>query len=80
MLVNLGDLPRPEQGVLSETLWQSKNVTTGVKSVQATNSGLVDPLRGQNGTTTKRNQDDVNKVKTESNGSKKPKLDSLFSK
>ena len=27
MLVDMGDLPRPDQGVLSETLWQAKSAS-----------------------------------------------------
>lgn len=30
MLVDMGDLPRPDQGVLSETLWQAKATTSSV--------------------------------------------------
>lgn len=75
MLVNLGDLPRPDQGVLSETLWQSKQSMN--PPPPQNHNGSLDQAKSSNALQ-KRGIDD--KVKTENNIGKKPKLDSLFSK
>ena len=35
MLVDMGDLPRPDNSVLSETLWQAKAINSAVKDFPA---------------------------------------------
>ncbi len=77
MLVNLGDLPRPDHGVLSETLWQSKHIQgTAMTTPQVGPLSDVSPETSQL-PGSKRNHD---KTKVELTGSKKAKPDSLFSK